>query len=166
MAEPRTIEGAPAPLFDRLSGLSAGFKGSHATRILDRRLLCASVLDELTRLLNTRSSPVPAIAQGARGTVLDYGVPDVSSLAAVSEPDQRFTADAIEKRVAAYEPRLRDVRVSVDRSLSVMGGIGIVLTASLRIGPVYEPVTFPISINRESHRPGLQPAVTADSILG
>lgn len=143
--EPRAMEGAPAPLFDRLS-MGTG-------RMLDRLSLRASVLRELTSLLNTRSC-----AEGARGTVLDYGVPDISALAASSEPDQRFVAEIIEKRVAAYEPRLRDIRVTIDRLSASSSCVGVLLTASLRIGPVYEPVTFPISIRRESQRAGMAAA--------
>ena len=156
--EPRTIEGAPAPLFDRLS--------TGTGRMLDRRSLRASVLHELTNLLNTRSCSEPAVAEGARGTVLDYGVPDISALAASSEPDQRFVAEIIEKRVAAYEPRLRDIRVTIDRPSAGSSRVGVFLTASLRIGPVYEPVTFPISIRRENQRAGVAATATADSIAG
>jgi type VI secretion system protein ImpF len=155
------MEGAPAPLFDRLS-----IGTTRTERMLDRRSLRASVLRELTSLLNTRSCAEPAVAEGARGTVLDYGVPDISALAASSEPDQRFVAEIIEKRVAAYEPRLRDIRVTIDRPSAASSRVGVFLTASLRIGPVYEPVTFPISIRRENQRAGVAATATAESIAG
>jgi type VI secretion system lysozyme-like protein len=173
MREPRNMEGALAPLFDRLStgrgGLingSGGNGGRDQGRIIDRRALRASVLEEISRLLNTRSSPVAAIAESARGSVLDYGLPETTSLTAVSEADQRTLADSIAKRMAAFEPRLSDVRVTIGPMGENARGVSAVMTAMLRIGSVYEPVTFPLTISRDTQRIGHTPGMTADSIAG
>ena len=45
------------------------------------------------------------------GTVLDYGVPDLAPLSPANESDQLRLAEMLAQRIAAYEPRLRDVRV-------------------------------------------------------
>lgn len=156
MREPRTIEGSPVPLFDRLSGRDPGRRdAAPAPRILDRRSLLRSVQDDVSRLLNSRSAPERDPATGAAGTVLDYGIPDFSTVTPSSEAELQRLAALIARKVASYEPRLVNVRVAVT-SPANSRAVMMSLTASLRIGSVNEPVTFPLIIDRSCIR--MEPA--------
>lgn len=148
MREPRNIEGALSPLFDRLSGKESVGREDASLRILDRRALRKSVLDDVLRLLNSRSTPERETPPGAGGTVLDYGIPDFSWATPTSELDGQRLAEMIARKVAAYEPRLTDVRAAVT-NVGVPKGMTVSLTACLRVGSVYEPVTFPLTVARQ-----------------
>jgi len=63
-----------------------------------------SVLDHLTRILNTRRGNVP-IAE-------DYGIPDYTEFLQNFPESLRDLETAIEQTVTQYEPRLKAVRVS------------------------------------------------------
>lgn len=104
-----------APLFDRLIDLDPGVRREpRPLRTLDRRGLRESVRRELERLLNTRS-PLPADRlQGRDRTVVEYGVPDLAVLAPGRHQDRQRLANMLREAVEAYEPRLAQVRVTVD----------------------------------------------------
>src|SRR5690349_10816528 len=79
MGEPRFVQGAPAPLFERLTDLDPGVDTEpQPLRVLSATMLRQSVERELDRLLNTRA-PVAAdqLERRERSTV-DYGIPDLS----------------------------------------------------------------------------------------
>jgi type VI secretion system protein ImpF len=149
MREPRTIEGALAPLFDRLSAKDAGAREDAASRILDRKALRRSVEQDLLRLLNTRSAPEGEAHPRAAGTVLDYGIPDISWVTPTSEQDLQRLAIMIARKVAAHEPRLVNVRATA-LSSAAPRGVTVTLSATLRAGSLSEPVTFPLAIDRQT----------------
>jgi type VI secretion system lysozyme-like protein len=112
--------------------------------------LRASVRDELARLLNTRSFPSGAGSDLVQGTVLGYGLPDFSASAPASSEDRQRLGDAIAERIAAYEPRLCEVRVTLDPLAGNPTAVAGVIEASLRVGSVYEPVAFQMTMDREA----------------
>ena len=83
------------------------------------------------------------------GTVLDYGVPDLAPLSPANESDQLRLAEMLAQRIAAYEPRLRDVRVVLAPSSESPVALQGRVVASLRVGSVYEPVSFLLAINSD-----------------
>lgn len=85
-----------------------------------------------------------------QGTVLGYGLPDFSALAPASSEDRRRLGDAIAQRIAAYEPRLCEVRVTVDPPAGNPTVLAGVIEASLRVGSVYEPVSFHVTMDRDA----------------
>lgn len=134
---------ARAPLFDRLIDRDRWLsRESVPLRTLDRRGLEESVRRELERLFNTRC-PVPAPRlEGRERTVIDYGIPDLSGYSALRTEDCEALARQMRRAIAAYEPRLAEVRVQLEPSVGdalVMTGS---ITALLRIGSVAEPVSF------------------------
>jgi type VI secretion system lysozyme-like protein len=88
-----------------------------------------------------------ALRELAKGTVLDYGLPDFSALSAASEGDLKFLAQSIASQITAYEPRLRNVSVVLLPHASNPKAVQGVIDASLLIGKVYEPVTFQIEFD-------------------
>jgi type VI secretion system protein ImpF len=145
VSEPRPIRGSPLPLFDRLAQGSP--ESGKEQRILDSITVRESVLHDLRRLLNTRSSRRGKLQPLVEGTVLDYGLPDFSALTPASDTDRNFLAQAIAARVTAHEPRLCNVRVVVGPDPASPKAVLGVIVASLVMGSVYEPVTFHMGVD-------------------
>ncbi len=143
------------PLFDRLVDRQPELRREvRPLRTLDRRgvrvsgrvseqeSLRESVRRELQRLFNTRC-PVPAHRLAGRlRTVLDYGIPDLTGFSPRSHEDRERLAEALRRAVEAYEPRLAEVRVTLEPDprdeLSLAGRIQAVLV----VDSVPEPVSF------------------------
>jgi len=134
----------PAPLFDCLVDREPQVPAEpRPLRTLDPRGLRESVRRELERMLNTRSSlPVDRLDERGELTVLEYGIPDLSAFSAGSEEDLVRMAGVISRAVAAFEPRLRQVRVAVER-MEGARSLRLRLDALLMIDEVAEPVSFP-----------------------
>jgi type VI secretion system protein ImpF len=141
--QPRPVRGARIPLFERLTDLHPNeLTESTPQRIYTLEQLAESVRREVVRLLNTR-----CLAKDRNGSVLDYGLPDFSWMSAASGDDRRLLAETIARKVAAFEPRLTQVRVTLDRDPSdprrLTGSIeGLLINESLR-----EPVSFPLLLD-------------------
>jgi type VI secretion system protein ImpF len=174
MPQPKPITGARELLFDRLVDLHPEQKEERPLRILDREQLRASIQRELGRLLNTRCSlPLHGLGEVER-SVVNYGIPDFSSLSPHNPDDQALIASIIGQTVTAFEPRLRQVRVEVgpisdhesaaltgthcehdmfDRAEPRSGGEGrlwISIEALMGTDVFNEPVSFPVSLNSKN----------------
>jgi type VI secretion system protein ImpF len=116
MRETRHTGGARALLFERLVDLDPSVnEESQPFRVLSKTELWESVSRELGRLLNTRC-PVPLRLIGeVERTVINYGVPDFTSLSPQNSADRQLIATTIGQTIAAFEPRLRNVRVTAGR---------------------------------------------------
>ncbi len=136
------------PLFDRLVDRDPRLpRELRPTRTLDRRGLRESVRRELEQLFNTRC-PFPAHRLPIRErTVIDYGAPDFTVFSARSFDDRVRLADLLRRTIEAFEPRLIDVRVSLEPNprddLSLIGFI----EAALLTDTVPEPVSFETALN-------------------
>jgi type VI secretion system protein ImpF len=151
MREPRPTEGARALLFDRLVDLEPG---SHTEvqplRVLNREELKESVRRELARLLNTRAPLSAHHASEGERTVTDYGVPDVSALSPQNPDDQRLLALMLSRTIAAYEPRLQQVRVTVEPTPGQPRVLGARIEAVLVVAAIIESVAFPVLLHPKS----------------
>lgn len=150
MRGPRHSDVAPAPLFDRLVDLEPWTPGEvHPESTLDAEALRESVQRELECLLGTRCTLTLEEAETREPrerSVLDYGLPDLGPLNPVALADQERLARLLGRTITAFEPRLRQVRVSVrphpeDRRVAVA-----TLTALLVVGHLTEPVSFPLRV--------------------
>jgi type VI secretion system protein ImpF len=147
MREPRPIPGGRALLFDRLVDLEpASSQESPPFRVLDRQALEASVRREVARALNTRCPRPERLEEEGERTVLNYGVPDFSFLAAARTTDRERLAEDLAQAVAAYEPRLSQVRVALDPVEGNPTALAGRIEAVLAVGMVREAVTFPLLI--------------------
>lgn len=147
----RTTEGARAPLFDRLVDLDPRSQAEpRPFRTLNRRELRASVARELGRLLNTRC-PIPLrFLYERERSVIDYGIPDFSFLTPQSPDDQRRLAWVLSRTVAAFEPRLRNVRVTVEQFVRDPQALLIRIDADLVVETITEPVSFPAVVHHKT----------------
>lgn len=156
MRDPKPVEGGRALLFERLADEDPHSPEEEARpfRVLDVRALKESVRAELSRLLNTRRHRRGRGGAGAGGagemTVLDYGLPDFSSLSASSGDDQARLAAEVSAAVSAFEPRLRGVRVTVERLRQDDRALVLRVEARLGVGTVAEPVSFPVLVRGKS----------------
>ena len=104
MADPKPIAGARALLFDRLVDVSPDGEGhDDHLRILNAKQLKASVRREVGRLLNTRCSlPLHGLGEEER-SVVNYGIPDFSSLSPHNADDRALIASVVGQTIAALD---------------------------------------------------------------
>jgi type VI secretion system protein ImpF len=151
MRQPKPIAGARALLFDRLVDLHPEEdEGERPLRILNRDQMRASVRRELERLLNTRCSlPLHGLGEAER-SVINYGIPDFSSLSAQNADDHALIASIISKTISAFEPRLSQVRVEVRPAENEEGRLWLSIEGVMAIDLFNEPVSFPVSLNSKN----------------
>jgi type VI secretion system lysozyme-like protein len=146
--EPRPISGAKTPLFDRLLDDGPEVRQPVSpNRAYDAQSLRESVRADLVRLLNTRTNLRGNIRELAHGTVLDYGIPDLSPISAADEQQRVALARRVEDVISTYEPRLQNVKVLIQPDKSDPRKLLGVVYASLVIGSVVEPVYFPLALD-------------------
>jgi len=150
MADPKPIAGARALLFDRLVDVPDWKQHEEPPRILNREQLKASVRCELSRLLNTRCSiPLHRLGEEER-SVVNYGIPDFSSLSPHNADDHVLIASIVGQTITAFEPRLRHVRVEVGPASPAESALWLNINAELVVGLFAEPVSFPVTLNNKS----------------
>jgi type VI secretion system protein ImpF len=151
VGEPKPIVGARALLFDRLVDLPPGSDDrEQRLRILNREQLKASVQRELGRLLNTRCYlPLHRLGEEER-SVVNYGMPDFSSLSPQNADDRALIASIVGQTIAAFEPRLRQVNVAVSEVENAESSLWLSINAELVVGVFAEPVSFPVLLNSKN----------------
>jgi type VI secretion system lysozyme-like protein len=146
--EPRPIQGAKALLFERLVDEDPHTPGeAQPFRIYGVAALRESVGRELSRLLNTRCPRLGGPVDEADRTILDYGVPTFSHMATGSDNDMHQLGRILEQAIKAYEPRLRNVHVTIDSSKTSKTTASGSIEAMLVVGNVNEPVSFPLVLS-------------------
>lgn len=162
MADSRNTGGARALLFERLIDTEPGAGEAPPFRVLSGQELRKSVSRELGQLLNSRCPvPLELISEEER-TVINYGLPDFTSLSPQSADDRRLIASIIAQTITAFETRLRNVRVTAEyleddeRKLyiSVEADLVTDTVIEIRSFPEFstrvEPVSFPIVLNSKT----------------
>lgn len=118
---------------------------------LDKQGLKTSIRRELGRLLNTRC-PIPLAPSGQERTVINYGIPDFSSLSPNSTDHRALLESWIRSAIEAYEPRLLDVRVIVEPPASSTRSLVARIDARLQLESIREPVAFSVVMRRDAAR--------------
>jgi type VI secretion system protein ImpF len=128
--------------------------------VLSKQKLGESVTRELGQLLNSRC-PVPLHLIGEEErTAINYGIPDFTSLSPHSPDDRKLIASIIGQTITAFEPRLRNVRVTAEYveadELQIIVEADLVRDTVIEIrsypesGSSFEPVSFPIVLNSKT----------------
>lgn len=99
---------------------------------------------DLSRLLNTRAPLFGPVPDRAAHTVLNYGVPDFSSLNPRSDLDAAGLSALIADRISGFEPRLTDIRVTLVRNPQSHNSLIGMVYGNLILGNVREAVSFPL----------------------
>lgn len=99
---------------------------------------------DLEWLLNTRRTLDAAEYSGRelQGTLFDYGLPDITSFSTRSAKDQTRLLKSIESALAAFEPRLLGVRVSLQPMEGSTRVLHFMIDGMLRVDPAPEHVYF------------------------
>jgi type VI secretion system protein ImpF len=145
---PRTDrEPSIAPsLLDRLLDDKPGVSeapGSSRTQTV--RQLEQSVARDLEALFNTRREAleeIPADLAETGRSLLTYGLPDFTSFSLLGPEDRTRIRRAVEQTIAAFEPRLDRVRVSLEPPREHDRTLRFRVDALLRVDPAPEAVTF------------------------
>ena|SRR5580698_933990 len=117
----------------------------YRTRSASVRGLKAALRRDLEWLLNTRRNPyaAPDAMVELSQSLYNYGLPDFSSMSTNSPKDRQSLLIEIERTVALFEPRLRNIRVALVEG----SGIGVralrfQIEGSLQMDPSPEHISF------------------------
>jgi type VI secretion system protein ImpF len=110
MARPDSEMGLTPSMLDRLIDPESG--GTAWRRGYGVEEMIQSVLRDLENLLNTRQTDVGLAAElpDVHSSILGYGLPDLTSLNAITPQQRGQIGRVIEECVGLFEPRLKDVR--------------------------------------------------------
>lgn len=139
------------PLLDRLIDtdkdrdrpVNAG--DPYRTRSASVRGLKAALRRDLEWLLNTRRNPLaaPEAMAEVSQSLYNYGLPDFSSMSADTPKDRQRLLLEIERTVALFEPRLKNIRVVVIEGSGVgLRALRFQIEGSLQMDPSPEHVSF------------------------
>ncbi len=139
MAREEPQEGLMPSVLDRLidpeSGGTSWRRGYGVEQMVD------AVQRDLEELLNTRQSTagIPADFVEVHRSVVAYGLPDLTSLNAITPQQREDIGRVIEAVVARFEPRLRDIRATmVDAGDGKERTVKFRIDARLRVDPAPE----------------------------
>lgn len=135
-----------APLLDRL--IKQNSSGSQAHQILKQ--LRESVRRDLESLFNTRYRCVspPAGMPHLKDSVLNFGLPDLSSINLTSVDSRKQFCSQIEKAILTYEPRIKSVNVKSNEKVDNEDpSIRFRVEATLHANPAPELIIFDSTLN-------------------
>jgi type VI secretion system protein ImpF len=114
------------------------------TRAQSVRFFKDALRRDLEWLLNTRQPHMPELAgfPVAKTTVINYGLPDISSLGLMSASDHRALRVAIEICLKNFEPRLGDIHVTLQESDTVDRRLRFHIEGNMKLDPAPEEISF------------------------
>jgi type VI secretion system protein ImpF len=114
------------------------------TRSQSLRFFKDALKRDLEWLLNSRQPPLPELADYpmAKASVINYGLPDITSLGLSSASDHRRLRIAIETCLNNFEPRLTDVRVTLQGSDTTDRRLRFHIEGNMKLDPAPEEVSF------------------------
>lgn len=143
------FEGAPVPLFDRLSDDAPGVRAeAEPRRVLDLDGLKESVGREIEILLNTRCPLKEEDIDYKTRSVIDYGLVDIAPYFTRSVDDRRRLSQHIARTIAVYEPRLTRVSVTIEDMSRETHRLLVRVDGAVRFGNVVHPVSFPVHVSQ------------------
>jgi type VI secretion system protein ImpF len=103
-----------------------------------------SVHDDLQWLLNCKRSivKIPTDLKHLRGSLLTFGLPDFTHASLTRAEDHRALQRNIVTAIRMFEPRLKEVVVTVAEGREFDRSLRFRIEAKLDVKPVSEPVVF------------------------
>lgn len=152
--EPKPKSGSKSPLFDRLADDTPGSKREHPKKlILNRAQVLESIVSEVGRLLNTRLSATAKIYSLYRdqdyglGLPWMYGIPDFTSIDPADKTQWARINTLFEKAIAYFEPRLKNVNVSLDHFDGQSQRLYVSVRGQVVMKEFQQPVAFGVEVN-------------------
>jgi len=139
------MDNAQASLLDRLIDTDPSeSQESVQHRLLNAGQVKASVARDLENLMNSRRM-ITAIPEGMRhlaDSVVTYGLKDFTARNTASMDAIQAIRKDVERATALFEPRLKNVKVTVDAGNHKEHNLNFRISAILVVDPIREPVTF------------------------
>ena len=132
-------------VLDRLIDLDPGLSSEPpASRQKSLRQLKDSVRRDLEWLLNSRRlvDEIPADLKETRRSLASYGLPDFTGAGVKNPAEQDSMRRLIQSAVDAFEPRLKNVVVTVETGREFERSLHFRIVAYLQVEPAPELVTF------------------------
>ncbi|AGS26135.1 type VI secretion system lysozyme-related protein (plasmid) [Rhizobium etli] len=110
---------------------------------------------DLEALLNTRRCPTtpPAVLAELKDALVSYGVDGVVSANLMTDEAKLRLAAAIERRIALFETRLSDVRVTILKSRTITErALRLRIQATFRLHEGMPPISFESTIDPSTQR--------------
>lgn len=149
-AEPKKIAGAPVPLFDRLiDDDPETVTEQPSKRYYNRAELIQSIEREVDRILNTRATVKRAEYEAFSEDALNFGLPEMFGLGDFSQYDATKQdewpriAELCEQAIRRYEPRIKNVAVTVTAFDNKAQSLGMAIHADFAIREFQGELTFP-----------------------
>lgn len=154
--EPKMTSGATTPFFDRLIDHHPESEwDDNYESFLDYKSLIASIMREVSFILNTRRGARQAFYNEVEDDSVYFGLPalfgfnDFQSFDALSTTDRRKVTTLCEKSITMFEPRLKEVTVTVGAYNVQTQSLEITVSGLLRLENRLERVQFPVNIDRK-----------------
>lgn len=114
------------------------------TRSQSLRFYKDALRRDLEWLLNTRQPPWTELQSysAAKATVINFGLPDITSIGLMSAADHRTLRTAIELCLRTFEPRLTDVHVTLEESDTVDRRLRFHIEGNMKLDPAPEEISF------------------------
>lgn len=145
------MKGYTPGLFDRLMDRPvAGASGSNGSgNATITRLSIEDLKDTVARdleaLLNTRTVIPEDLLKRypeCSKSIVTYGLNDFAGLSLSSTDDRAYICQCLEKAIARHEPRLRNVRASLEVQEGSINRLNFAITALLVVNSAQEAVNF------------------------
>jgi type VI secretion system protein ImpF len=139
------MKGYTPGLFDRLMDTPvAGAASSTVTRLTIEDLK-DTVARDLEALLNTRTvipEDLLKLYPECSRSIVTYGLNDFAGLSLSSSDDRAHICQCLEKAIARHEPRLRNVRASLEVQEGSINRLNFAIAALLVVNSAQEAVSF------------------------
>jgi type VI secretion system protein ImpF len=140
-------------LIDRLTDLEPKRREeAPQNRVQALRLIKVALRRDLEWLLNTRKQmdQPPEWCKELQRSMFEYGIPDISSFSLNSDRDLSRLLGLIETSLQIFEPRLSNVVVSVEPTVSGTRALRFQIEAMLMLEPAPERILFDTTLELTS----------------
>ena len=139
------MKGFTPGLFDRLMGMPVIGATSATVSLMSIEELKDSVARDLEALLNTRTVIPEELLKRypeCGRSIVTYGLNDFAGRSLSSTDDRAYICQCLEKAIARHEPRLRNVKASLEVREDSINRLNFAITALMVVSTSQEPVNF------------------------
>jgi type VI secretion system protein ImpF len=139
------MKGFTPGLFDRLMDVPVNGASSGTVTRMSIEDLKDSVARDLEALLNTRTVIPEELLQRypeCGRSIVTFGLNDFAGRSLSSTDDRAYICMCLEKAIARHEPRLRNVKASLEVREDSVNRLNFAITALLVVSSSQEPVNF------------------------
>jgi type VI secretion system protein ImpF len=139
------MKGFTPGLFDRLLDYPVSGAGGGTVARMNIEDLKDSVARDLEALLNTRTVIPEELLKRfpeCSSSIITYGLNDFAGRSLSSPDDRAYICQCLETAIARHEPRLRNVKASLELREDAINRLNFAITALMVVSTSEEPVNF------------------------